>query len=156
MQISYDKEADVMYVWFASVDLPYVNIENRNGDVVRISEKDGTVVGLILLFAMRRLKSGKPLDIPEISGSPLNEFAISLMRTEVEHPLKSLYLYLSHQAFSEALAKIVSIPRAEMQKRIKTVPEVPVSRHKRYKYVLAKARGSPRIYPPPSRSGHSK
>lgn len=41
-------------------------------------------------------------------------------------------------AFGEALTKIASIPRAEMQKRIKTVPEVPVSRHTRYKYVPAK------------------
>jgi hypothetical protein len=40
--------------------------------------------------------------------------------------------------FAEALLKIVSVPRAEMQRRIKTVPEVPVSRHKRYKYVPAK------------------
>jgi hypothetical protein len=40
------------------------------------------------------------------------------------------------EAFSEALSKIVSIPRAEMQKRIKTVPEAPVSRRRRYKYVL--------------------
>lgn len=40
-------------------------------------------------------------------------------------------------AFSEALSKLVTIPRAEMQKRIKTVPEVPVSRHSRYKYVPA-------------------
>jgi hypothetical protein len=42
------------------------------------------------------------------------------------------------ETFSEALAKIVSLPRAEMQRRIKTVPEVPVSRHKRYKYVPSK------------------
>jgi hypothetical protein len=41
-------------------------------------------------------------------------------------------------AFPEALSKIVSIPRVQMQKRIKTVPEAPVSRHKRYKYVPAK------------------
>jgi hypothetical protein len=40
--------------------------------------------------------------------------------------------------FSEALSKIVAIPRAEMQKRIATVPAVPVSRHTRYKYVPAK------------------
>lgn len=41
-------------------------------------------------------------------------------------------------AFEEALSKIVSIPRAEMQKRIESVPEVPVSRHMRYKYVPSK------------------
>ena len=42
------------------------------------------------------------------------------------------------EAFYEALSKLVSIPLAEMQKRIKTVPEVPVSRHTRYRYVPAK------------------
>jgi hypothetical protein len=47
------------------------------------------------------------------------------------------------QAFEEALSKLVSIPRAEMQKRIKTVPEAPVSRHKRYKYVPAKPQSKP-------------
>lgn len=41
-------------------------------------------------------------------------------------------------AFSEALSKLVSVSHAEMQKRIKTVPEVPISRHRRYKYVPAK------------------
>jgi len=46
-------------------------------------------------------------------------------------------------AFSEALSKIVSIPRAEMQRRIETVPEVPVSRHTRYKYVPAKPPSKP-------------
>ena len=45
--------------------------------------------------------------------------------------------------FSEALSKIVSIPRAEMQKRIASVPEVPVSRHRRYKYVPAKPQSKP-------------
>ena len=45
-------------------------------------------------------------------------------------------------AFEEALSKIVSIPRAEMQRRIKTVPEVPVSRHNQYKYVPAKAQSN--------------
>ena len=85
MQISYDKHADVMYVWFAPIAPPYVNIENKNGDVVRISEKEGVVVGLVILFAMERLKSGKPLDIPEVGSEHLNEFAISLMRAEVEH-----------------------------------------------------------------------
>jgi hypothetical protein len=44
----------------------------------------------------------------------------------------------SPMAFSEALSKLVSVSHAEMQRRIKTVPEVPVSRHTRYKYVPAK------------------
>jgi hypothetical protein len=47
------------------------------------------------------------------------------------------------EAFSEALSRIVSIPRAEMQRRIKNVPEVPVSRHTRYKYVPARPPSKP-------------
>jgi hypothetical protein len=34
-----------------------------------------------------------------------------------------------------ALAQILSVPRAEMQKRIEQAPKESVSRHKRYKYV---------------------
>jgi hypothetical protein len=34
----------------------------------------------------------------------------------------------SSGVFSEALSKVVSIPRAEMQKHMKIFPEVPVSR----------------------------
>lgn len=39
--------------------------------------------------------------------------------------------------FSEALKRLVSVPRAEMQKRIQQAPKESVSRHKRYKYVPA-------------------
>jgi len=41
----------------------------------------------------------------------------------------------SPQPFAEALKRLVSVPRAEMQKRIEQAPKEPVSRHKRYKYV---------------------
>jgi hypothetical protein len=41
-------------------------------------------------------------------------------------------------AFSEALAKIASLPRAEAQKRAESLPATPVSRNQRYKYVPAK------------------
>jgi hypothetical protein len=42
------------------------------------------------------------------------------------------------QPFTEALSKLVSIPRAEIQKRLAKAPKESVSRNKRYKYVPAK------------------
>lgn len=38
-------------------------------------------------------------------------------------------------AFAEALSKLVSVPRAEMQRRLNSAPKEPVSKHRRYKYV---------------------
>lgn len=40
--------------------------------------------------------------------------------------------------FAEALSKLVSVPRAEVQKRLSESPKEPISRHKRYKYAPAK------------------
>ena len=45
--------------------------------------------------------------------------------------------------FAEALAKIVSLPRAEMQRRLESAPKESVSRNKRYKYVPAKPQTKP-------------
>ena len=39
------------------------------------------------------------------------------------------------QPFSEALKRLVSVPRAEIQKRIEQAPKEAASRHKKYKYV---------------------
>lgn len=39
------------------------------------------------------------------------------------------------KTFTEALAKLVSVPRAEMQKRVENAPLEPFSRHKRFEYV---------------------
>ncbi len=41
-------------------------------------------------------------------------------------------------SFSEALGKLVSTPRAEVQKRAASLPATPVSRNQRYRYVPAK------------------
>lgn len=38
-------------------------------------------------------------------------------------------------AFQEALSRLVSVPRAEMQKRLKEAPPEKVDKHKRFKYV---------------------
>lgn len=50
---------------------------------------------------------------------------------------------MPQQPFSEALKRLVSVPHAEMQKRIEQAPKEPVSRHKRYKYVPAEHPGKP-------------
>jgi hypothetical protein len=41
------------------------------------------------------------------------------------------------KAFSDALAKLVSVPRVEMQKRLANAAPEKVSKHKKYKYVPA-------------------
>jgi hypothetical protein len=41
------------------------------------------------------------------------------------------------QGFSEALAKLVSVPRVEMQRRLANAPQEKVSKHKKFKYVTA-------------------
>jgi len=46
-------------------------------------------------------------------------------------------------AFTEALSKIASMPRAEIQKRLAESPKESVSRHKRYKYVPAERPAKP-------------
>lgn len=43
----------------------------------------------------------------------------------------------SSTAFADALSKLVSASRAEVQKRLEIAPKEPVSKHKRYKYVPA-------------------
>jgi uncharacterized protein YuzE len=86
MKISYDKEADVLYLWFSLDPPPYINIENRDGDVLRIKESDGTVVGSIIFDAMARLRRGKAIDVPEVGSVPMNQWAqILLSSSEIIH-----------------------------------------------------------------------
>jgi hypothetical protein len=42
-------------------------------------------------------------------------------------------------AFSEALAKLVAVPRAEMQRRLAEAPQEKVARRKKFKYVTTEA-----------------
>lgn len=46
-------------------------------------------------------------------------------------------------AFSEALAKLVSVPRAEMQRRLAEAPQEKVDKHKKFKYVPAESPAKP-------------
>ena len=39
------------------------------------------------------------------------------------------------KAFAEALKRLVTVPRAEVQRRVEQAKPEPSSRHKRYKYV---------------------
>jgi hypothetical protein len=41
------------------------------------------------------------------------------------------------QGFSEALSKLVSVPRMEMQKRLASAAPEKVSKHKKFKYIEA-------------------
>lgn len=79
MKISYDKEADVLYVWFSLEPPPYINIENQEGDVLRLKESDGTIVGAIIFDGLARLRRNKVIDVPEIGMIPMNDLAQALV-----------------------------------------------------------------------------
>jgi len=79
MIMSYDKNADVMYVTFEA--LPpnaYLFVENGAGDILKIDRKTHRVVGCTIPFFMKRAKLGK-LIIPEIGAVPFNEIADELL-----------------------------------------------------------------------------
>ena len=44
---------------------------------------------------------------------------------------------LTPKSFSEALGKLVSVPRAEMKRRLADAPQEKVSKNKKFKYVPA-------------------
>ena len=79
MTLSYDKEADVLYVTFESLparDVLYV--ENESGDVLRLDKTSKRVVGCTILAFSRRAAKGKVI-VPEVGPVPFNEFAAHLL-----------------------------------------------------------------------------
>ena len=47
------------------------------------------------------------------------------------------------KAFAEALKRLVTVPRAEVQKRVEQAKPEPSSRHTRYKYVPEEGHAKP-------------
>jgi hypothetical protein len=52
---------------------------------------------------------------------------------------------ITSTGFSEALAKLVSVPRAEMQKRLTEARPEKVDKHKRFKYVSSESKVKPAV-----------
>ena len=79
MTLSYDKNADVLYITFEA--LPpnaYIFIENEAGDVLKVDRMSRRVVGCTIPFFAARSKRGK-IEVPEIGAVPFNVIAEDLL-----------------------------------------------------------------------------
>jgi len=65
MTFNYDHIADVLYVTFEQSTTGVSYIENREGDILRIDKKSGKIVGVTVVFFLRRAKLG-PITVPEV------------------------------------------------------------------------------------------
>jgi len=78
MTFSYDNDADVLYVTFERSPHPALYIENENGDILRIDEQSGKIVGCTILFFLQRAKAGT-ISVPEIGVVPFNQIVSNLL-----------------------------------------------------------------------------
>jgi len=65
MTFSYDEDSDVLYVTFAQPKRGVRYLETEHGDVLRLCQDTGQVVGVTIMYFAFRAKSGT-IDIPEI------------------------------------------------------------------------------------------
>ena len=79
MTLSYDKDADVLYVTFERLPhQSYIYVENENGDVLRVDKKSKRVVGCTIPFFSKRTMKQK-VTVPEVGRVPFNEFTKELV-----------------------------------------------------------------------------
>jgi uncharacterized protein YuzE len=84
MTFSYDDDADVLYMTFAEKPSKRVYIENDNNDILWVDESSGEVLGCTIMQFTRRLKSGKPIEIPEIGAVQFNDLMQLLLHQIIE------------------------------------------------------------------------
>jgi uncharacterized protein YuzE len=76
--LSYDKDADVLYVTFERLPNEHcIYVENENGDVLRLNKETRKVVGCTIMAFSRR--ASPRLNVPEIGAVPFNELAAALV-----------------------------------------------------------------------------
>jgi len=79
MNLSYDRDADVLYVMFETLPPDaYLFVENESGDVLKIDKNTRRVVGCTIPFFAKRAKRGKII-IPEVGAVPFNDLADELL-----------------------------------------------------------------------------
>jgi uncharacterized protein YuzE len=77
--LSYDKEADVLYITFERLpDKAYIYVENESGDILRLNKQGGHVVGCTIPFFCKRVAENR-LNVPEIGPVPFNDLAKALI-----------------------------------------------------------------------------
>lgn len=83
MTLSYDHEADVLYVTFdRRPGQAYIYVENQNGDVLRLDKETRQVVGCTIPFFSKRTADTK-VTIPEIGIVPFNASTEDLVTARV-------------------------------------------------------------------------
>lgn len=83
MTFSYDDDADVLYVSFEQNSAKRTYIENDNNDILWVDERSGKILGCTILKFMKRIKCGKPFDIPEIGVVPFNNSMELLLHGQI-------------------------------------------------------------------------
>jgi uncharacterized protein YuzE len=78
MTFLYDDLTDVLYVTFEQSGGRVTYIENDEGDVLRMDQSSGRIVGVTIMFFLRRAREG-PIIVPEISTVPFNQIASNLL-----------------------------------------------------------------------------
>lgn len=79
MTVSYDADADVLYITFERLpNNAYIYVENESGDILRLNKQDGRVVGCTIPFFRKRAAENK-LNVPEIGPVPFNELAKAIV-----------------------------------------------------------------------------
>lgn len=82
MNISYDEQADVLYLRFEDVDDGCDYIEPTPGAVLRVDPRSGHIVGCTIIAFQERLhKSGK-ISVPQINGQLLPNELRALIETK--------------------------------------------------------------------------
>jgi uncharacterized protein YuzE len=78
MTFSYDELTDVLYITFEKSVGRVTYTENDEGDVLRMDEKSGKIVGVTITFFLRRAREG-PIIVPEVGVVPFNQIANNLL-----------------------------------------------------------------------------
>jgi uncharacterized protein YuzE len=71
MNISYDQQADVLYLRFEDVEEGCDYIEPTPGAILRVDQKTGRIVGCTILAFQERLRKYGKISVPQINGQPL-------------------------------------------------------------------------------------
>jgi uncharacterized protein YuzE len=83
MKFSYDEDADVMYVTLTKPSSKVTYIENDNGDILRLDESTGMIVGFTIPRARERIDKDGKLEIPELGGVPFSDELQKLIKSRV-------------------------------------------------------------------------
>lgn len=80
--IDYDQDDDTLYVRFSSDPQKALHTETPRGDVLRISEETGRILGVTILFFMERIERGEEIEIPEVGAVGFSSGFVSSLRGE--------------------------------------------------------------------------